>query len=162
MFRTLDCLEPEAFVKVCWLYEMIMHIQSPGMFRTVYSSIFKDIRHIMDIDAYSATLTDRKWDLPCSFWNPEKCSDFGKNGPDCVHLRIKFTIYNVVLRVFKTKTSKMFLCGASCFWRNVYQSALLLQSLQPPTPTPTPPPALKNLWLCTCVQTLFFLQNALS
>ena len=49
--QTLDYLEPETLVKACWLYEMIMHIQSPGMFRTVYSSLFKDIR------SWSATET---------------------------------------------------------------------------------------------------------
>ena len=32
----------------------------------------------------------------------------------------------------------MFLCGASCFWRNVCQRALLLQSLHPPPPPPHP------------------------
>ena len=31
--------------------------------------------------------------------NEEKCPDFGIKGPDCVHLWLKFSIQNVVLRV---------------------------------------------------------------
>ena len=43
IFRTLVYLEPEAFSKSCQTFKMIRYIQSPGIVRTVYSSIFKDI-----------------------------------------------------------------------------------------------------------------------
>ena len=42
-FRTLAYLEPAASSKVCQTRKMIMHIQSPDIVRTVYSSILKDI-----------------------------------------------------------------------------------------------------------------------
>ena len=55
---------------------MIMHIQSPGIVRTVYSSIFKDIlgywRILMQIH--------KRGDLPCPFWKPE-VSWFWKEKP---------------------------------------------------------------------------------
>ena len=46
---------------------MIMHIQSPGIVRTVYSSIFKDIL------GYSRILMQihERGGLPCPFWKPE-------------------------------------------------------------------------------------------
>ena len=34
-------------------------------------------------------------DLPCPFLKMEKCPDFGKKGPDCIHLCVKFSIQNV-------------------------------------------------------------------
>ena len=43
------------------------------------------------------------------FENKNKYPDFRKNGPDCAHTHIKFTIQNVVLRVLKKKTSKFLL-----------------------------------------------------
>ena len=43
IFRTLDFLYPEASSKSCRTCNMIMHIQSPGIVRTVYSNVFKDI-----------------------------------------------------------------------------------------------------------------------
>ena len=36
----------------------------------------------------------------------KKCSDFGKKGPDCVHLRVKLSIQNVVLRVSRRKNTQ--------------------------------------------------------
>ena len=42
------------------------------------------------------------------FENRKKCSDLGKNGPDFVHLWVKFSIRNEVLRVSKRKNSKFF------------------------------------------------------
>ena len=50
-----------------------------------YLGIFKDI------DAYSGTLTGaqlggRGETSPALFENRKKCPDFGKKGPDCVHL----------------------------------------------------------------------------
>ena len=38
---------------------------------------------------------------------------FEKKGLDCVHLWVKFSIQNVVLRVSSGKNSKIFPCGAT-------------------------------------------------
>ena len=56
------------------------------------------------------------------FENRKKCSDLGKNGPDFVHLWVKFSIRNVVLRVSKRKNSKIFPCGAffSCVFNEMF------------------------------------------
>ena len=69
----------------------------------------------MDIDVYSATLTGAQLGRggggkasPALFENRKKCPDFGKKGPDCVHLWVKFSIQNVVLRVSRRKNLKMF------------------------------------------------------
>ena len=43
MFRILAYLEAEASSKACQTCKMNMHIQSPGIVRIVYSSIFKNI-----------------------------------------------------------------------------------------------------------------------
>ena len=59
------------------------------------------------------------------FENRKKCTDFGKRSPDCVHLRTKFSIQNVVLRISKRKTSKSFL-------RNVLRKSLMLLNLPCP------------------------------
>ena len=53
------------------------------------------------------------------FENKKKC-------PDCIHLCVKFSIPNVVLRVPRRKTfQNLSLRGLLflCFWRNVYRSA---------------------------------------
>ena len=55
-----------------------------------------------DIDTYSATLTsaqlrERREAFPALLENRKKCPNFGKKGPDCVHLSVKFSIQNVVL-----------------------------------------------------------------
>ena len=43
------------------------------------------------------------------FENRKKYPDFGKQGPDCVDLWVKFSIQNLVLRVFRRKkTPKCF------------------------------------------------------
>ena len=87
-----------------------------------------------DINAYSVTLTgtqlEGRGETSPSIFEIKKSLDFGNKGLDCVHL--KFLIQNVVLRISKTNISKMFPCGPSfsfflCCWRNVYQSALVLQ-----------------------------------
>ena len=73
---------------------------------------------------------------PCTFLKIKKSTDFGKKGPDCVHLWVKFYIQNVVLRVSKKRNSKKFPCGTffSCvfFLQNVYESALVPQNLPYP------------------------------
>ena len=64
---------------------------------------------------------------PSLIANRKKCPDFGKKGPDCVHLWVKFSIQNVALGVFFClRGLYVFLC----FWRNVYRSALFPQNLQ--------------------------------
>ena len=52
---------------------------------------------------------------------------FGEKSPNCIHLWVKFSIQNVVLRISRRKNSKMFPCCFPflCFWRNVYWSALV-------------------------------------
>ena len=82
--------------------------------------------------------------FPCPFLRIEKkCPDFRKKGPDCVHLYVKFTIQNVVLRVSKRKKLQIFSLRDLFFWnflRNVYQSALISRNL----------PCPKNFWLPAC------------
>ena len=43
IFRTLVYLERKASSKACQTYQISMHIQRPGIARTVYSIIFEDI-----------------------------------------------------------------------------------------------------------------------
>ena len=45
------------------------------------------------------------------FENRKKHPDFGKEGPDSVHLWVKYSIQNVVLRVSRRKNSKIFPAG---------------------------------------------------
>ena len=111
------------------------HIQNPGLFRTqdifeslsdIYkayhafseswhtrSSLFKHFQGYLCIfryvNAYSATITSaqlvrREEAFPALLENP----DAGKKDPDCVHLWVKFSIQNVVLRVSGRKNSKIF------------------------------------------------------
>ena len=42
----------------------------------------------------------------------KKCPGFGKKGPNFVHPEVKFSIQNIVLRVSRTKSSKISCCGA--------------------------------------------------
>ena len=49
IFRTLAYLEAEASSKACRTCKMMMHIQSPGIVRTIYSSVFKDIKASSEI-----------------------------------------------------------------------------------------------------------------
>ena len=58
--------------------------------------------------AYSATFTDGQLSgrgrLPLPFFeNWKKCLDFGKKGPDCVHLWAKLSIQNVVSKCFSAR-----------------------------------------------------------
>ena len=46
--------------------------------------------------------------------NRKRCPDFGKKGRDCIHLCVKFSIQNVVLRVSRRRYSKIF--------RNLYHT----------------------------------------
>ena len=64
------------------------------------------------------------------FWKSKKVSWFWKERSWlCPSLDFIFSIQNVVLRVFRRKTSKMIPSRTSfsgSFWRNVYQSVLFL------------------------------------
>ena len=45
--------------------------------------------------------------LPCHFFeNRKKNPGFGKKGPHCLHVWVKFSIQNVVLRVSRRKNAK--------------------------------------------------------
>ena len=45
---------------------------------------------------------------PALFENQKSCPDFGKKGPDSVHLWVKFSIQNAVSRISRRKNSKTF------------------------------------------------------
>ena len=70
---------------------------------------------------------------------------FGKKGLDCVHLWVKFSIQNVVLRVSRRKK---FPAGPLffCFWGNVYWNALV-----PQTPSFTCPEKFQVAHLHSCI-----------
>ena len=94
IFRTLAYLEPKTSSEACQTCKMIIHYRSPGIVRTVYSSIFRDI------DAYSATLPAAqlggKGMYPLSFIeNRKKCPDFGKKVSimSIIGLRFLFKMY---------------------------------------------------------------------
>ena len=55
-----------------------------------------------------------KWGRPPlpSFKNRKKVPRFWKKGPNCVHPWVESSIQNVVLRVSRGKSSKIFSCGA--------------------------------------------------
>ena len=46
------------------------------------------------------------------FENRKKCPNFGKKGPNGVHLWVKSSIQNVVLRVYRTKSFRIFPTGS--------------------------------------------------
>ena len=119
--------------------------------------------------------------FPSLFWNQKKCLDFGKKGPDCVHLQVKFAIQNVVLRVSRRKTSKMFPCRVS--FSCVFDECLLKCSIStnplPPCPekvlvvhlhsgiVPFAKRSILNVWQCSedvcldncsviCIVTLYY------
>ena len=139
IFKTLAYSKPEASSKDCPTCKVIMHIQSPVIVKTVYSSIFSRIfRHIEGywcIFSHTHKRATRggggRRGLPCFFKNRKKCPDFGQKNPDCVHLWIKFSIQNVVSRVpRRKKLQNVSLRGHfSCFLRNVYWSALFSSPL---------------------------------
>ena len=64
---------------------------------------------------------------PTPYENRKKCPDFGKKGPDYVHLWVKFSIQNVVLRASRRKISKFLLCGASlsCVFDEIFIKKML-------------------------------------
>ena len=119
-FRTLAYLEPEASSKY------VQHVRWSSYSESWHShnSLFKHFQGYLgifsSINAYSATLTGvqlaESGEASLTlFENRKGCTDFGKKGPDCVHLWVKFPIQNLVLRVSRRKNSKMFPCGTSFF-----------------------------------------------
>ena len=72
------------------------------------------------------------------FWKSKKDPDFGKKGPDCVHLWVKFAIQKVYLRVSTIRNSKMFPCGLSGIfstrflgmYRHIQSYSALLRHIQ--------------------------------
>ena len=64
-----------------------------------------------------------------------KYPDFGKKGPaDCVHLWVKFSIQNVVLRVPWRKNSRMLCCGLLFLVFLIKCLSKCPCSTQPPSP----------------------------
>ena len=97
-----------------------------------------------------------KGSLPCRFLELKKLSWFLKERPWCIHPWVKFSIQNIVLRVSRRKNSKLFPCGP------LFLVFLTKSLLKYPSSTKLfllPSLALKDLWLHTCTQVLFFLQN---
>ena len=98
ILRALVYLQPEASSKASRISKMIRHIQSTGILRTAYSSIFKDIQAcsgiLMHIQPHSQACNQgREERPPLLFLKIEKmCLHFGKKGPDCVHPWVKFFI----------------------------------------------------------------------
>ena len=87
IFRTLAYQEPEASSKSCETCKMITNIQSPGIVRTVYSNIFKEIlgySGIMQVPSLFHTLNQRRKEKPPLLFLKikRKCPDFGKKGSD--------------------------------------------------------------------------------
>ena len=77
--------------------------------------------------------------LPYPFLKIEKKSrDFRKKGPNCVHPWVESSIQNVVLRVSRRKSSKIFPC-----WAFFLQFSMKNLSKCPNSTKP----ALKNFWL---------------
>ena len=77
---------------------------------------------------------------PTHFWKSKKVPGFWKKGPDCIHLCVKFSIQNVVLRISRTKKFQIFPCGASfsCVFDEVFIEVSKFHETSP---------VLKNFWL---------------
>ena len=126
IFRTLT--QPQASSKASPKCQMIRHIQSPGIVKTVYSSIFRifsDIQGYRCISSHSHRIATRGCE--------GRGRPFGKKGPEYVHFWVKFSIKIVAFIVYQRKNPKMFLSGAFFyFWQNVYRSDLVPQKLPCP------------------------------
>ena len=77
-------------------------------------------------------------DLPALFRKLKKMPYFAKKKPNCVHLWVKFLIYDTVLRLSREK-KLLFMCCR----RNVCRSALILRNLPSPKKILDVPPASK-------------------
>ena len=90
--------------------------------------------------------------IPCPFLKIEKkCPDFGKKGPNCVHPWLYSSIPNVVLRVSRRKSSKIFPCRT--FFSYVFDEKFI----EVPIPQNLP---CSEKFLVACLLPLFvFLRN---
>ena len=118
----------------------LRHIQTYSGITEAYGAIIRHIRNSTE-EASSALFENQRF------------SDFGNKSLDCFNLWIRFSIQNLVLRVSRKKNPKCFPGGSlflvfficflvffvflTCFG-NVYQSALVSQTIPPPPPTPYP------------------------
>ena len=68
------------------------------------------------------------------FENRKKYPDFGKEGPDCIHYYVKFSIQNVVLTVSRRKNSENFPCGAFFSCALTKRLSKCPNSTKPPLP----------------------------
>ena len=125
IFRILAYLEIEESSKVCWTNKMIKYIQSPGIVRTVYSTILKNVLR------YSGILMHIHLHLQVTKGKLKNMLWFWKKGNDFIHFIVKFAIQNAVLRVSRRNN---FQIGSLChlfssrFSRNVDGSALVSQN----------------------------------
>ena len=91
----LAYLESKVSSRACQTCNMIMHIQSPGIVGTVYSSTAKDIKPysgiLRYIQSHSQARRGRGEAFPARFENRKQSSGFKKKGSDCVHLWVKFS-----------------------------------------------------------------------
>ena len=95
------------------------------------NSLFKHFQGYLgisrDTDGYSVTITgvqlkgggETSFSL---FKNLKKCPDFENKESDCVHPWVKFSIENIVSRVSRRKSSKIFPCGTlfSCVFNEMF------------------------------------------
>ena len=105
IFRTLTYLEPEASSKSCQTCNIscIFRVLAwSEQFIHALSGIFSYIQ------GYWCVLSHihKRGTV-----NRKKCRESEKKGPDCAHLWVKFSIDNVVLRVSRRKSAKIFPCG---------------------------------------------------
>ena len=126
----MSYLEAEASSKACQTCKMIMHIQSPGhsqnnLFKHFqrYLGIFRDMMHIQPLSKTHNYGEQKRPGLP--FLKSKICHDFGKKGPEWVHLSVKFTIQNVVLRVSRRKISTIFPGGKITYFSCVFDEMLI-------------------------------------
>ena len=59
------------------------------------------------------------------FENRKKCPDFGKKSPNCVYSRVESFIQNVVLKVSRRKSSKIFPCRFVFFCVCVFEEKFI-------------------------------------
>ena len=88
-----------------------MHVQSPGIVKKSIPTFVNDIyADVYSVTHHRCATKGKRRGLSCYFSNREKCPDFRKKDPDCVHVWVKFSIQNVVLTVSSAQFSKMFPC----------------------------------------------------
>ena len=94
----------------CWFFYLSVLYKLLLIIFTILTSsnlqnLILDIRH--------ATRGESGGRPPLPFFeNRRNCPDLGKKSHDCVHLWVKFSIENIILRVSRRKNSKKFPCGA--------------------------------------------------